>query len=132
MLIYSKEAIYDIDDDRVYIVKKFDLRESLCTKAMVYIDGLLFAEALEVFIEHKQYKEFSTIVNPKLVEDTFGRGTDVVFYDVGVRDSSNGTDEFKDYSAKAKEGISYFEDILTPEDKECLYKENYVKSEVRL
>ena len=132
MIIFNDGVVREIDDERVLTQDDFDLRENIHATKSVYIDGILFTKALAVYIEHKQYITFKENANPEFITGMFGEGVNIIFYDIGTKDANSDTNEFKDYSAKAKEGISYFEDVITPEDKNCTYKENYIEVEVRL
>lgn len=132
MIIFSDGVVREIADERVATIDDFDLRKDIRSTKSVYVDGLLYTHALAVYIEHKQYLTFKENVSPQMITELFGNIGNIIFYDIGTLDASDGKNEFKDYSAKAKEGISYFEDVITPEDRNCTYKENYIEVRVRL
>lgn len=132
MIIFSDGVVREIADERVATIDDFDLRKDIRSTKSVYIDGLLYTHALAVYIEHKQYLTFQENVSPQMITELFSNIGNIIFYDIGTLDASDGKSEFKDYSAKAKEGISYFEDVITPEDRNCTYKENYIEVRVRL
>jgi len=134
MLLYNKGVYRDVDDERIKIGEsQFDESFLNGPRSAIFIDGLKYMDAMLVYIEHKQYKIFRDSVGVNVIAEMFGSDECLLFVDIGSRDQgTHGFEEFKDYTAKAKEGINYFEDVITPEDKNCEYKENYIEAEVRL
>lgn len=132
MLLLNDGKIQRVSDDRIKTVQYSDYNKELSAFRDVYIDGLLYMRAVPVYIEHKQYIMLETAVEDSVLLNLFKDQQNVVFIDIGVRDGDNDREIYKDYSAKAREGISYFNDVITHDDKVCTFKKNYIRMEARL
>ena len=138
MIILHDEEVLNITDDRVKVVPKFDFSDSNGQNRYydVYIDDALYMSSIALYMEHKQYQIFEASLSEFNIQELFGKYNNIVFIDIGTKEpvssSSSNTEEYRDYSAKGREGISYFDDIIINEDKECLFKRNYMKVGVRL
>lgn len=141
MLLLNDGSFLDIDDDRV---KTFPCGERVSSDLEYYdilVDGELFMRALRVYMEHKQYVLFQSMIksNPN-IKDMWNDECNVVFIDMGfsdkqldsVNDLASSDMVFKDYTEKVRDGISYFSDIITESEKNGSFKNNYVRVEVLL
>lgn len=135
LIIYTNDFYGVIDDCRVSIRECVSNGNSMDSIKFnkVYIDGMYFMDALILYVEHKQYKELYNNFSKEAINKLFGQFNCILFIDLGSRGvADDGSEEFKDYTAKAREGISYFEDVITQHDKDCVYMKNYMEAEVRL
>lgn len=135
MIVYSNSFYGVIDDCRVSIRETVSNGDSIHSIKFnkVYIDGMYFMDALILYVEHKQYKELYNNFSREDINKLFGQFNSIIFIDLGSKGvADDGSEEFKDYTAKAREGISYFEDVITQHDKDCVYMNNYMEAEVRL
>lgn len=135
MIVYNMGLCKVIDDCRVSIRETVDTDDMLHSIKFnkVYIDGMYYMDALILYVEHKQYKDLYCNINNNEIKNFFKQFKSLLLIDLGSKGVANdGSDEFKDYTAKAREGISYFEDVITQNDKDCVYMCNYMEAEVRL
>ena len=141
MLVMHQGIVSEIDDSRIRLAEVEDVAPAMAGKLkQVYLDDMLYMQAIEVFVEHKQYNLMLSSYESLDFMSLFGNSANVVFCDLGTCDESIDWSQkdisskvtFKDYSAKAKEGVSYFNDIIIADDKLCVFKNNYVATEVRL
>ena len=135
LIVYNSSFYGVIDDCRVSIRERVvngGFMDSIKFNK-VYIDGMYFMDALILYVEHKQYKELYNSFSKEDINKLFGQFKSILFIDLGSKGvADDGSEEFKDYTAKAREGISYFEDVITQNDKDCVYMNNYMEAEVRL
>lgn len=133
MLIWDGSRIRSIMDDRVHMHRYIDFNSDIPVQCEVFIDGLPFAHAIVVYIEHKKYSELKNVGLTDSALSKYYNYSCVVFIDSGVKDiSENGEVVMLDYTEKAREGISYFGDVITDEDKSCSFKSKYIAMEVRI
>ena len=134
MLVLKEGTLFRISDDRVSLIPSaVKLNTETSRTFDIKVDGLQFISAVPVYLEHVQYKAFHEIITESVLTEMFGTVGNFIFMDIGLHGKGeDGLEEFKDYTAKAKEGINYFEDVITPEDKNCEYKDNYIEVEVRI
>lgn len=141
MLLLVGDKVVKINNERVHTVSKLklgDINDAIAT-CSVFVDGEFYINAVAVYLEHKQYALFETCYDSVPINEMFKQFGNVIFCDMGVGTDDwqeivgSGTVEFNDYTEKAREGISYFEDIVTDEEKSGLFKNMYyVKSGVKV
>ena len=141
MLLLNDGKMLEIDDDRVNISRDTETTSLEYEYYNVYIDGEYYMQAFRIYMEHKQYLAFLEIIktNPN-VRDILGGDQNAIVVDMGIPDQQidltkdpNITNVvFKDYTEKVRNGISYFSDIITDQEKSGSFKNNYVRVEVLL
>ena len=134
MLVFEKGKMRNIADERVKLIpNNISLIGNISMTVTVRVDGLDYTNAVVIYVEHKQFKMFMESASEALLTEIFGTDENYVFVNAGLLDLTQGDSiEFRDYTAKAREGINYFEDVITPSDRNCDYKDNYIAVEVRL
>ena len=142
MLLVHNGVPYVVDDYRVHseheVLTDKNSDNQLSYHCSVYVDGIKLMDAIPVYIDHKQYKDFMQNYEMESIKSIFGDNSDLAFYDMGTKEVKDTDTEdtdtvvYKDYSKKAYEGISYFSDIISDDDRKCTFKQNYKRVGVRL